>query len=335
MILIRTPFRLSLGGGSTDLPAYYERYGGFIFAVTINLYMYVGINRPPTDDLIRLKYRESEEVTQVGDLKHSLTRVALQHIGVERMVDIFSVADIPDGTGLGSSATFLVGLLNALHTLQGDNLSRRHLAEEAFELATQNVGLPDGKQDFYLASFGNFCVLEIAPNGAVAVANANITHQLQKEFERRTLLFYTGVRRSSFGFLRQQQIDIENKENKEINAKHRIKEIGRKILYAFENHNLDKFGQLLDEHWQVKRSSSTQMSNDVYDTIYKKIKKHGALGGKIVGAGGGGFFMVFCQEGAQEAVRNIFKEYHYREVEFQVDSAGTKILLNSSRSNTM
>src|SRR3989338_3478695 len=147
MILTRTPFRLPLGGGSTDLPAYYEKHGGFIFAVSINLYMYVGVNRPPVDDLIRLKYRESEEVENINDIKHILAKAALKRTGIGKMIEISSKADVSDGTGMGSSASYLVGLLSALHALKGENMSRRHLAEEAFNIATHDLELPDGKQD--------------------------------------------------------------------------------------------------------------------------------------------------------------------------------------------
>lgn len=331
MILTRTPFRLPLGGGSTDLPAYYEKYCGFIFAVTINLYMHLIINRPPADDLIRLTYRESEEVTRLMDLKHKLARVALQRNGIAKMIEISSISDVPDGTGLGSSACFLIGLLNALHTLKGENVSRRQLAEEAFDMATEDAGLPDGKQDFYLASFGNFCVLDIAKNGAVTVSNANVSRAVQQEFEKRSLLFYTGVRRPSADILREQVTSIRENKQEAIDLKHRIKKIGQDILIAFEKGELTTFGHLLDEHWQVKKNMSVRMSNCLLDEIYDKVKKCGVLGGKIVGAGGGGFFLVFCRDGSQTAVRNLFQQYNLREVSWRVDSAGTQVLLNRSR----
>lgn len=332
MILTRTPFRLPLGGGSTDLPAYYEKYGGFIFSVTINLYMYIGLNRPPIDDLIRLKYRESEEVERLKYLNHNIARSALQRTGIAKMIEIASMADIPDGTGLGSSASYLVGLLNALHTVKGENVSRRQLAEEAFEIATEDLGLPDGKQDFYLAAFGNFCILNIAPNGTVVVSNASISRATQECFEKRTLLFYTGVRRSSIDILKEQQIGVRENKIDAIELKHEIKRIGQEILLAFENDNLDKFGELLNRHWETKKKMSSKISNDIFDEIYEKTKLSGALGGKIIGAGGGGFFLVYCRDGSQTAVRNIFEQYNYKEVPFRIDSAGTQILLNRPRS---
>ncbi len=335
MILTRTPFRLPLGGGSTDLPAYFEKHGGFIFAVSINLYMYIGLIRPPADDLIRVKYRESEEVAKLDDLRHNLARAALTHTGIDRMIEISSKADVSDGTGMGSSASYLVGLLSALHTLKGENVSRRHLAEEAYDIATGDLKLPDGKQDFYLASFGNFCVLDIAKNGSVTVSNADISKGVQNEFEKRTLLFYTGVRRSSTEILREQEKHLRANKTDAMELKHAIKRIGRNILQVFESGELDKFGALLDEHWNVKKKMSAKISTDNFDALYEKAKKEGALGGKIVGAGGGGFFMVFCKKGKQGAVRKVFAKEGMREVSFSVDSAGTQVLVNKPRTFTI
>lgn len=334
MILTRTPFRLPLGGGSTDLPAYYEKHGGFIFAASINLYMYIGVNRPPIDDLIRLKYRESEETGRLQDVKHSLARAALRRVGIDRMIEISSKADVSDGTGMGSSASYLVGLLHALHTLKGENISRRHLAEEAFDIATRDLLLPDGKQDFYLASFGNFCVLDIAQSGAVTVSNANISKAVQNEFEKRALLFYTGVRRSSMEILKEQEKHLRANKADAMELKHETKRIGRNILNVFEAGRLDEFGTLLDEHWNLKRKMSAKMSTGAFDALYERAKKVGALGGKIVGAGGGGFFLVFCTEGKQGAVRKVFEKEGMREVPFSVDSAGTQVLVNKPRTHT-
>lgn len=335
MILTRTPFRLPLGGGSTDLPAYYEKHGGFIFAASINLYMYVGINRPPVDDLIRLKYRESEEVEKVSDLKHKVAKAALKRTGIDKMIEISSKADVSDGTGMGSSASYAVGLLNALHTLKGENVSRRHLAEEAFDITTSDSGLPDGKQDFYLASFGNFCVLDIAPSGAVTVSNANISKSVQDDFERRALLFYTGIRRSSEDILREQQNAVKTNEQNAVELKHQTKRIGQNILNVFEAGRLDDFGCLMDEHWQLKKKMSAKMSNELFDEIYEEAKKAGALGGKIIGAGGGGFFLIYCREGTQPAVRQVFSKYGLREISYSIDSAGTQVLVNKPRAFTI
>lgn len=328
MITTRTPFRISLGGGSTDLPAYYREHGGFVFAVTVNLYMYLGLLRPPIDDLIRVKYRKSEEVERLSDLNHNLARAALQRTGIGKMIEISSLADVPDGTGLGSSGAYLVGLLNALHALKGENVSRRQLAEEAFEIATDDLKLPDGKQDFYTAAFGNFVVMDIKPDGSVEVDNADISRATQREFEERTLLFYTGVRRPSSDVLSEQQDKVRQNIGRSVELKHATKEIGKKVLAAFLAGNLDEFGRLMDEHWKLKREMSDKMSNPQFDALYERARNAGALGGKLIGAGGGGFFLIYCQEGAESAVRRLFAERNMREIDFRVDSTGTQVLVN-------
>ncbi len=333
MILTRTPLRLPLGGGSTDLPAYFEKYGGFIFSVAVNLYMYIGVNRPPADDLIRVKYRESEEVSSLKDLKHSLARAALARAGIDRMIEISSKADVSDGTGMGSSGSYLIGLLHALHTVKRERVSRAALAEEAYEIATKTLGLPDGKQDFYLASFGGFSVLKIAKNGRVAFSRAKISRKTEKDFERRTLLFYTGVRRSSSPILHELQTNVRENKQAAIELKHQTKRIGKEILTAFEAGRLEEFGRLLDEHWRVKRQMSVRMSTESFDKLYETAKRAGALGGKIVGAGGGGFFVVFCKDGKQEMVRKVFAKHGLREVAFSVAPFGTQILVNKPRSH--
>ncbi|MFZ2522323.1 MAG: galactokinase [Minisyncoccia bacterium] len=336
MIISRTPFRIPLGGGSTDLPAYYEKYGGFIFAVTINLYMYIGANRPPVDDLIRVKYHESETVSDVNDLRHGLAKYALKRTRLNKMIEISSKADVPDGTGLGSSASYLVGLLNVLHTLNGRNISRRQIAEEAFQIATKDLDLPDGKQDFYVTSFGNFTVLDIDKNGNVKVSNAKVSSDTQKKFEDQTLLFYTGVRRSSTDILKEQQKKIKSNDLKSIKLKHEIKKIGQQIHKVFEEGDLDTFGKLMHKHWELKKKMSDKMSNDIFDEIYEKVRKQGVVGGKILGAGGGGFFLVYCRKGTQNAIKKIFSNYKMRHIPIRVDSGGTQIIVNHPRnSNTI
>lgn len=329
--MTRTSFRLQLGGGSTDLPAYYETYGGFIFAAAINLYMYISVNRPPIDDLIRLKYSESEEVNSVSEIKNNFVRLALQHMGIGKMIEIASTADVPGGTGLGSSASFLVGLLNALHVLKGEKITPEQLAEEGFEIAVRHLKLPDGKQDFYAAALGDFCVLEIAKDGKVDFRKANVSQKTREEFEKRMLLFYSGIKRSSVDILHEQQTRVREENDTAVELKHETKRIGREILTAFETDNLDKYGALLHEHWGLKKKMSVNMSSLLFDNLYERARKKGALGGKIVGAGGGGFFMAFCEEGAQDAVRSIYNEAHFKEVPFKVESNGTQVLLDCPR----
>lgn len=331
MILVKTPFRIPLGGGSTDLPAYYEKYGGFIFSAAINLYMYISITRPPADDLIRLKYRASEEVERVSELKHNLARAALMRLGIDRKIEIASIADVSDGTGMGSSGSYLVGLLNGLHALKGEDLSPQELAEEAFNIAVKDLNLPDGKHDFYLAAFGGFCVLDIGLDGLVRVIRPKINDVAKKRFEQQTLLFYTGLRRSSVDILKEQQNDIKKNKIDALKLKHRTKQIGQQILHSFEDGDLDRFGELLDEHWEVKKRMSQKMSNANLDAIYNEAKRCGAFGGKIMGAGGGGFFLVFCRDGFQDAVRGCFAKHGLPEVKFKIAPLGSRIVINQAR----
>lgn len=313
------------------MPAYYEAHGGFIFSAAINLYMNISVNRPPVDDLIRLKYSESEEVGSLADIKNDFIRLTLQHLGIGKNVEITSTADIPGGTGLGSSASFLVGLLHALHILKKEEVTPGQLAEEGFEIAVRHMHLPDGKQDFYAAAFGDFCVLEIAQDGKVDFRRANVSQPTREQFEKRVLLFYSGIKRLSVDILKEQQTRIREENDTALMLKHETKRIGREILATFENGDLDKYGRLLHEHWELKKKMSVNMSSLLFDNLYERARKKGAMGGKIVGAGGGGFFMVYCQEGAQDAVRSIYDDAHFREVPFKVEPKGTHVLLNCSR----
>ena len=193
------------------------------------------------------------------------------------------------------------------------------------------LNLQDGKQDFYLAAFGNFCILDIDKNGFVKVSPARVSRSSQEEFERNTLLFYTGVQRSSVSVLAEQQQDLKSNNEVSIDLKHQTKKIGRNILNAFESNELDSFGDLLHEHWVLKKKMSDKMSNPLFDDIYSKIRLAGAIGGKIVGAGGGGFFLVYCRDGSQTAVRKIFSNYGCREMKYRVDAGGTQVLLHRPR----
>ena len=326
MIVARTPFRIPLGGGSTDLPSYYKDHGGFIFACAINLYMYITISRPPIDDLIRFKYSESEEVETLDALRHQLGREALRAMGVTKGIEVASVADVPHGTGLGSSGSYMVCLLQALHALKGTNPGPAELAEQACHLTMNVLQLPDGKQDPYVAALGGFSVLEIGKDGEVRVERPTIAEKTIEEFEKNALLFFTGVRRESKDILVEQHKKTIGGDPAIVNQKHRIKEIGRKILGAFEKGDLAHFGRLLDEHWQVKKQMSSKISSDRMDELYQLAKTSGALGGKIMGAGGGGFFLFYAEGRNRDLVRKALLQEGLREVGFKVDTEGTKII---------
>lgn len=256
MIITRTPFRVTLGGGGTDLPSYYEKHGGFIFAMGINKYMYVMINPPTIDSMIRLHYTQSETVFNVSELKHELAREALRYHGIEEKMEISSMADLPAGTGVGSSSCYLVGLLLALHHYRRDYVSLQRLAEEACEIELQILKKGIGKQDQYMAAFGGLTILEIAKDGKVAVKPLRMGSSAIAELVANTHIYYTGFRRDAVNVLSEQntamQSDSVPKHTVVADSLHQIKDLGYRILDAIKDENFNAWGQMLDEHWQYK-----------------------------------------------------------------------------------
>ena len=327
MIITRTPFRVTLGGGGTDLPSYYSRYGGFIFSFAIDKYMYLNVNRPVADDFIRLKYSQSEKVEKVSDLKHEIARACLEKLGISNSIEIASMADIPAGSGLGSSSCYTVGLLHALHTLKREHLSLRRLANEACKIEIDILQKPMGKQDQYLAAFGGFTVLEISKDGKVLVSHANVSNGTLEDLKSNLLIFFTGVKRINKKILGEQNRSTIQNEKKVLESLHYIKESGYKILEIVESGNITELGKMFDEHWQYKKKLAKGITNSEFDKIYDTAMKNGALGGKISGAGGGGFFLFYCEEGKHK-LRSAMADMGLKEMRFDFDFEGTKILAN-------
>lgn len=331
MIITRTPFRVTLGGGGTDLPSYYSEHGGFIFAAALDKYMFINLNPPIVDDLIRIRYTKSEEVEHVDELQHELAREALKLHGITRSIEIISMADIPAGTGLGSSSCYLVGLLNALHTYTREYVTVHSLAEEACHIELEILKKPIGKQDQYMAAFGGLTVLDIQKNGEVKVRAAKIASDIIAELESNTMIYYTGISRSATQILAHQDNAMKEKKSKEhmvvADSLHRIKETGYKTLEAFETGNLHKFGELMHEHWTYKRAMSSRISNDNIDRLYEIARDNGAVGGKLLGAGGGGFLMLYCDKNKVNLDRAM-KEQGLRRLHYRFDFEGSKVLIN-------
>jgi D-glycero-alpha-D-manno-heptose-7-phosphate kinase len=325
MILTRTPFRIPLGGGGTDLPFYYSKHGGFIFSATIDKYMYILIHRPVVDDLIRVIYSRSEKVEKVSQVQHDIVRAALQSMGIEKTIQIVSVADIPAGTGLGSSSAYAVGLLHGLHVLKKQYFSLESLAAEACRIEMDVLKKPIGKQDQYLSALGGFLVLEINREGAVSVRKASISDHTLDRLNENILFFYTGTSRSADEILRDQSAAARREESAVVESLHRIKEIGREILKSIEEGNLRRFGRLLHEHWTVKKNLSPKVSDPRIDRLYETARDCGVLGGKIMGAGGGGFFLFYIEEGHRR-LREAMKRENLREMRYRFDFEGTKLL---------
>lgn len=327
MIITRTPFRITLGGGGTDLPSYYSKYGGFIFAAGIDKYMFINLNRPIVDDLVRVKYSKSETVKHREDLRHEIAKEAMRIMDIENAVEIVSMADVPAGTGLGSSSCYAVGVLNALHTMKKDYIALQVLAEEACDLEIKRLGKPIGKQDQYMAAFGGLTVLDIEKNGVVHVRKANVMDTVINDFNRNMLMFYTHTSRSADIILSEQNKGAKEEKKDVIESMHYIKEIGYKILDMAESGNITDIGLLFDRHWEYKKKISNKMSNPEFDRIYETAKGNGALGGKILGAGGGGFFVFYIEE-KQNNFRKKMKELGLREMKYRFDFEGTKVLIN-------
>ncbi len=327
MIITRTPFRVTLGGGGTDLPSYYSRFGGFIFSMALDKYMYIYVNRPIVDDLIRIKYSNSETVSNLNEVKHDIARVCLDKMGIKKGIEITSMADIPAGSGLGSSSCYTVGLLNALHALKRDYVSLQDLAEEACEIEMVTLKKPMGKQDQYLATFGGFAVLEIGNDGNVSVSKADVSYSSIGDLKRNMLMFYTGKQRVNKKILGSQDKSIKKNEKKVLDSLHYIKESGYKILEIVESGDITKLGLMFDQHWQNKKELAKGISNPIFDKIYDLAKENGALGGKISGAGGGGFFTFYCEE-KQDRLRSAMKKAGLMELQYDIDFEGTKTLAN-------
>jgi D-glycero-alpha-D-manno-heptose-7-phosphate kinase len=327
MIITRTPFRVTLGGGGTDLPSYYEKHGGFVFSAGLNKYMFVDVNRPSADDLIRVKYSQSETVESLGDVQHEIAREILRFTGIDKNIEVSSVADIPAGTGLGSSSCYAVGLLHAIHTLKRDYISLADLAEEDFKIEAEILKHTIGKQDPYLAAFGGFTVIEIAKDGKVKVRKAGVSMETADELNRNLLIFFTGKTRSAETILAKQAKDLTADNKDVVESMHYIKELGYEILEAAEDGNIDEIGKKFHAHWQHKKKLSTQMTNPEFDKIYESAIAAGALGGKISGAGGGGFF-TFYVPGDQRAFREKMREMGLREMRYRFDFEGSKVLVD-------
>jgi D-glycero-alpha-D-manno-heptose-7-phosphate kinase len=327
MIITRTPFRMTLGGGGTDLPSFYREHGGYILAVAIDKYMFLNVNAPIVDDKIRVRYTNSEMVDHVDDVKHTLAREALRYFGINSGIEIVSIADIPAGTGLGSSSSYLVGLLNALHVLLQDQATPQKLAEEACHIEMEVLKKPIGKQDQYMAAFGGLTALDIRPDGRVSVTRLGLDVDLLESLEHNILMFFTNEMRDATTILKKQDEATRTKDPIVVRSLREIKDIGLEIGDSISKGNLRRFGELLDVHWQSKKRLSEGISTPQIDAWYELAKQNGAVGGKISGAGGGGFLMLYCEEN-KARLREVMRAAGLRELKFRFDFEGSKVVFD-------
>ncbi len=325
MIISRTPLRLTLGGGGTDLPCYYSKFGGFVVSASLDKYVYVIVKRRFEQE-IRVSYSVTEIVDCAEKVEHPVVREALKLLGLNSHLEVISIGDVPARSGLGSSGSFSVGLLHALHAYKGENPDRFRLAEEGCHLNMELLREPSGKQDEYVASFGGFLCLEIDRSGRVDVNPLELSPDVVSELGRSLLFFYTGIRRDASEVLSSQAAALRGNDGA-CEAFHRIKEIGRKVKGALEAGDVEEFGRLQHEHWLAKRATSPSISTDAIDRWYQIGMENGALGGKIMGAGGGGFLMFCCSDG-RDAVRKAMARERLREVQFGFGGEGSKIIIN-------
>ena len=324
MIITRSPLRVSLGGGGTDLPSYYREYGGFLVAAAIDKYVYITKHRTFQQEII-IKYSKLERVASVDQVEHPIIREALKLAGVtDPHLELTSMADIPGGTGLGSSGSFTTALLKALHTYKKNLVSPAELAEQACDIELNKLGEPIGKQDQYIAAIGGITAFTFHQDGRVEYRPCNISEETLFNLEDNLLLFFTGYSRSASAILKDQNEKSKQHDPAMLDNLHFTKELGVQSLAALETGNLEEFARLMDVHWQRKKVRSSGMSNAHINDWYDHAMAHGALGGKLIGAGGGGFLMFYA--GDKTKLRHAMREKGLQEVRFRFDFEGSKVV---------
>lgn len=327
MIISRSPLRITLGGGGTDLASYYEEHEGFLVAAAIDKYVYVTVMRPFTEG-IYLKYSQLEHVDKVNEVQHPIIREALDLTGFRTpQVEITTLADIPAGTGLGSSGSFTTALLKALYTHRRRHIRQDELAELACKIEIDRLGEPIGKQDQYIASMGGLTCFTFHKDGKVVAEPLKISMQTMFDLEDNLLLFFTGFSRSAGTILRDQKIKSQKNDAEMIANLHYVKNLGILSKSALEAGDTDLFGELMHEHWEHKKRRSGGMSNAQIDEWYQLAMDNGAIGGKLVGAGGGGFLMFMAKD--RSRLRQKMGDAGLEEVRFKFDFEGTKIIMSS------
>ena len=325
MLIARSPLRVSLGGGGTDVPSYYQEHEGFLLAAAIDKYVYVTVMRPFTEG-IYLKYSEIEHSKKITNVKHPIIREVLRELNLKTpQIEITTLADIPSGTGLGSSGSFTTALIKALFAHYKRNIHPLELAELACKIEIEKLLEPVGKQDQYIAAYGGISEFTFHKDGKVTSAPLNLKMETIHDLEDNLLLFFTGISRSAGSILNDQDVKSKEKNSKMLENLHFTKELGLRSKEALLAADIYKFGELMHEHWEHKKSRSSGMSNDFIDEAYNLGIKSGAVGGKLVGAGGGGFLMFYAND--KERLRNNMSKLGLEEVRFKFDFEGTKVIL--------
>jgi D-glycero-alpha-D-manno-heptose-7-phosphate kinase len=326
MIIARSPLRVTLGGGGTDLPSYYEKFGGFLIAAAIDKYVYITLHDTFVADLLA-KYSELERVLDASKLKHPILREAFGLVGMDgHFLEVTSMADIPAGTGLGSSGSFTTALLKALHAYKRNLVHPSDLAEQACEVELGRLKEPIGKQDQYIAAYGGITCFKFLENGKVEAWPLKVSDETRDNLEDNLLLFFTGYSRSASAILKEQDVKSKSDDKSMIENLHFVKDLGLQSQKALEGGNLEEFARLMDVHWQRKKQRSGGMSNPKINEWYDLATANGALGGKLIGAGGGGFLMFYA--GDKTKLRHAMRRAGLKEVRFRFDFEGTKLVIS-------
>jgi D-glycero-alpha-D-manno-heptose-7-phosphate kinase len=323
MIMTRSPLRISLGGGGTDLPSYYKDHGGFVIAAAIDKRVYITVHEPFVDQII-LKYAQMEVVRRPDEVQHPIVREALKLAGIDGRIEISSISDIPAGTGLGSSGSFTTALLRALHEFKNESAPAEILAEHACHIEIDLLKEPVGKQDPYIAAFGGITAFTIHPSGQVVAVRLKLSPETLSNLEDNLMLYFTGFTRSASEILRDQDVRSSSNDQTMLDNLRFIKQLGYESKAALEAGDLHEFALLMNVHWEHKKRRSRNMSNSSIDDYYHLALKSGALGGKLIGAGGGGFLMFYAEE--KTRLRRTMIEAGLREVRFRFDFDGTRVV---------
>jgi D-glycero-alpha-D-manno-heptose-7-phosphate kinase len=323
MIISKTPLRMSFVGGGSDLPVFYRKFGGAVVSTAIDKFVYVSVNKK-FDDRIRVSYSKTEEVPSVHKIKHPLVREALKMLNIPGGIEITSIADIPaKGSGLGSSSSFTVGVLHALHAFANRYASAEQLARESCEIEIDRCREPIGKQDQFAAAFGGFNFIEFYPDDSVSIEPIICRRETMDQLQANTLVFYTGITRSASALLKtQQQVVASEKAKQKVLC--RMVEFARDLKAELQKNNVEAFGEIIHENWLLKRSLTANVSNTAIDSWYERARKAGAVGGKLLGAGSGGFLMFYAPQERHAAITRALKDL--RTIRFRFEPQGSKII---------
>lgn len=322
MIITRTPFRISFVGGGSDLEAFYSRHAGAVLSTSINKYMYISSHRFFFPGQVRVKYSETETVNDIEELKHPLLRETMKKTGVTHGIEISSIADIPSGTGMGSSSSFTVGLLHCLYAVKREYVTHEQLAREACEIEIDMLGEPIGKQDQYAASFGGLNIIHFQQNGDVRVEPLYIKNEVYQQLQENLLMFYVGNQRKASDILSEQKKNVSQIEK--FNVLKSMVLLVHDLRNCLYSEKLDDFGKILHENWILKQKLASQITNSQIDNIYEAGRQAGAVGGKLLGAGGGGFMLFYCEKEKQEKL--IEKLKPLEKFNFAFEREGSKII---------